>query len=62
MDLYEYTLPAIEALHSWNGTELIQLSEGNELKIESDGVDHLKLEVPEGKTYSIRIRIIVEEV
>ena len=62
MDLYEFVIPAVEAIHSWNGTERVELTEGDEFKIESDGVDILRLPIPVGKTYSIRIRLTVEEV
>ena len=62
MDLYEIVIPAREELRSWTGNTLIELTGGDKLKIKSDGVDHLKLEIPSGKTYSIRIKLSITEV
>jgi len=62
MELNATVIPAQEEKRSWLGIERVELTEGDEFKIESNGVDILRLPIPEGKTYSIRIRIIVEEV
>ena len=62
MDLHQTVIPAKEEKRSWSGTGRYELTEGDEFKIESDGVDILRLPIPEGKTYSIRIKLSIEEV
>jgi len=62
MDLHEIVIPAVEEIHSWNGTELINLEANDQLQIKSNGAQYLKLKVPAGKTYSFRIKLTIEEV
>lgn len=61
MDLHATVIQAQALQRSWNGTARFELEGGDEFTIESDGVDHLRLPIPEGKTYSIRITLAVDE-
>lgn len=44
------------------GTDTFDLPAGDTLKIESDEVEHLNIEVPAGKTYRVIININIREI
>ena len=62
MELKEHFVPARVEKQSWNGSTNFTLTENSNLKIESTGVEHLNLTVPEGETYTVEITINIVKV
>ena len=59
--LKENVTPATESKTSWRGHSSFILPEGDSLKIESDGVEHLVSDVPAGDSYRYTINVFVEK-
>ncbi len=62
MELTEHFVPAQVEKQSWNGSTKFNLTGASFLKIESSGVEHLDLQVPEGETYEIELTLRVVKV
>ncbi len=57
MLLTEHIIQANAEKISWIGSDYFDLSGPSHLKIESPGVDHLDMEVPEGDTYRFELTV-----
>jgi hypothetical protein len=62
MELTEHFIPSQVEKQSWNGSTKFTLTGADTLKIESDGVEHLDLNVPEGETYEVEITLRIVKV
>ena len=61
MDLLEVSTPAVSANTVWRGQDTFTLQSGDALKIESDGVEHLSVPVPQGETRTFTITISIDD-
>jgi len=52
---------AVEAYTQHTGVEEFTIAEGKELEITQSGIEVLKVEVPAGKEYGVRINILITE-
>ncbi len=60
MQLAEVSVPAVPEKTYWQGSDTFTLQGGDTLKIESDGVEHLEINVPEGETRKFKIAVYIE--
>lgn len=58
-NLTETVIPARDEKQSWVGEGTFDLS-GDTLKLESDGVEYARIEIPVGVTYRFKIGMHVE--
>jgi len=62
MDLTLTTKPAVpEKIHG-HGWGVVDVEGNDKLVIRTNGVEHLRVDVPNGKTYRLKIEVSVEEV
>ena len=62
MDLTLITIPAVPEKVHGHGVGVIDVEDNDKLVIRTNGVEHLRVDVPNGKTYRFRIEVAVEEV
>ena len=60
MEMVVRTRPAVPERTSTHGRDTFTIMGPNTLKIESDGVEHLEVDVPEGETYTVLLRIDID--
>ena len=62
MDLTISTIPATEEKVHGHGVGVIDVEGHDKLVIRTNGLEHLRVDVPNGKTYRFRIEVSAEEV
>lgn len=62
MNLNEVVVPARGESRSWHGRTQFDLQSGDEFKIESDGVEHLRVPIPTGNGYRFTLEIKIETI
>ena len=61
MEITEKIIPAKDEDRRWYSGDVFTLEGGDTLKIESDGVEHLIVIVPEGETRTFTINVVIED-